>query len=83
MDHILPINPSWPRTKVKNSGLIQEIAYYPEKKTLYVHFKTNDTVYAYAPLERKDYDKLADSPSVGGYFSNHIKNKKNLKCNKV
>ena len=59
------------------------MAYNPDKKELVVLFKTNNSVYIYAPVERKQFDAMAESPSSGSYFIKHIKGNKNIKFRKA
>lgn len=65
--------------EVNNSSLVQEVAYVPSIKTMYVNFKTNDSVYSYVPVEESKFQKMIDSPSIGAYFIGHFKKSKELK----
>lgn len=79
MDHKIPVNPEWPRKKTPESSMIAEYAYNEKDQTLYVHFKTNDSVYSYTPLTPGKWKSLESAISSGAYFSKHIKNDKSIK----
>lgn len=69
--------------EVKNSSQIQEVAYVPSIETMYVNFKSNDSVYSYVPVDRKKFDALKDSPSIGGYFYKNFKRSHELKVKSI
>jgi hypothetical protein len=75
-----PIGPKGIRHKVKSS-MFDEVAF--ENFTLYVHFKTNDSIYSYNPVSEKRYLELVDAPSASAYFNKHFKTKSKLKINKI
>lgn len=79
MDHKIPVNPDWPRKKTPESSMIAEYAYNEKAETMYVHFKTNDSVYSYAPVSKNKWSSLESAISSGAYFSKHIKNDKSIK----
>lgn len=69
--------------EVKNSSQIQEVAYVPSIKMMYVNFKSNDSVYSYTPVEQKKFEKMIDSPSIGAYFHGHFKKSNELKVTSI
>ncbi len=83
MDHKVPVNPDWPRKKTPESSLIEEVVYNPAAQTLYVHFKTNDSVYSYIPVSAGQWKTMYDAPSSSGYFVKHIKGNKKIKYKSI
>lgn len=82
MDHKIPVNPDWPRKKTPESSLIEEVA-YNTKDTLYVHFKTNNSVYSYNPITPNQWKAMDAAVSASGYFIKHIKGNKKIKFNSL
>ena len=78
MDHKIPLNPDWPRKKTPESSLIAEVA-YNTKDTLYVHFRTNDSVYSYTPVTPNQWKTMDAAVSAGGHFIKHFKGNKKIK----
>ena len=54
------------------SSQIKELAYDPDKETLYIRFR-NKKLYEYNPISKEEYLDFKESESLGKHFHKYIK----------
>lgn len=55
------------------SSAIHRVIYDPSAAVLYVEFKSSQSVYSYAGIDRPLFEALINAGSVGQYFHHQIK----------
>lgn len=63
--------------KIEGSTQILEVGYLESERKMLVVF-LGKSVYEYVPVERKQYEAMIESSSVGGYFNKHIRKDKSI-----
>lgn len=53
-------------------------SYCSKRKILLIHFRTNNTIYAYNGISEKTYAKFINAPSQGEFFWQHIRRDKSI-----
>lgn len=61
-------------TPVKSSN-ISALGYDPAAQKLAVKFKGSGQTYHYDGVAQAEYDKLAQAPSIGTHFHQHVRGK--------
>lgn len=61
-------------TIVHGSSQISEIGYDKELQNLFITFSRKDKTYVYYGVSSEVWERLSNSPSVGSYFSQKIRN---------
>ena len=68
------------------SSTLKSIGYDPASKTLEIEFLAKgpkQSVYTYHPVTAAEYAELMTAPSIGGWFSAHIKNNLSISYKRV